>query len=197
MTEPIVYSTSMSKKYERAVLLHPTSLPSKYGIGSLGKKAFQCIEQLDKTGIRLWQILPSVRQDTATRPMRPLLLCRKWLIDLEELMIDGYLGMKISGAFPVFDRDRIDYQAVRAYKEPLLAKAAQSFLNTPTSLNVRSTSVSARNMHHGWMTMPCTAYFALCITIPDGLRSGRRSSVFASLKPSLQLGNGMPPRLKR
>ena len=42
------------------ILLHPTSLPSPYGIGDLGKSAYEFVDFLEKAGQHLWQILPLV-----------------------------------------------------------------------------------------------------------------------------------------
>ena len=45
---------------ERAcgVLLHPSSLPSPYGVGDLGQAAFDFIDFLAEGGQTLWQVLP-------------------------------------------------------------------------------------------------------------------------------------------
>jgi 4-alpha-glucanotransferase len=40
------------------VLLHLTSLPSKYGIGDVGPTAVAWIDRLHETGQRWWQALP-------------------------------------------------------------------------------------------------------------------------------------------
>ena len=40
------------------VLLPISSLPSAYGIGTLGKEAFLFIDQLKEAGQRYWQVLP-------------------------------------------------------------------------------------------------------------------------------------------
>ena len=40
------------------VLLPITSLPSRYGIGSFSKEAFEFVDQLKKGGQKNWQILP-------------------------------------------------------------------------------------------------------------------------------------------
>ena len=40
------------------VLLHISSLPSNYGIGTLGKEAYDFVDFLDKAGQKIWQILP-------------------------------------------------------------------------------------------------------------------------------------------
>ena len=36
------------------ILLHPTSLPSPYGIGDLGDGAYEFIDFLNKAGQHLW-----------------------------------------------------------------------------------------------------------------------------------------------
>ena len=40
------------------ILMHITSLPSPYGIGTLGKAAYQFVDFLQAAGQRFWQILP-------------------------------------------------------------------------------------------------------------------------------------------
>jgi 4-alpha-glucanotransferase len=40
------------------ILLHPTSLPGKFGIGDLGPKAYDFADFLASTEQTLWQILP-------------------------------------------------------------------------------------------------------------------------------------------
>ena len=40
------------------ILLHPTSLPSRYGIGDLGKSAYDFVDFLEKAGQKIWQALP-------------------------------------------------------------------------------------------------------------------------------------------
>ncbi len=40
------------------ILLHPTSLPGRHGIGELGAEATTFLDFLAETGQRLWQVLP-------------------------------------------------------------------------------------------------------------------------------------------
>ena len=40
------------------ILLHPTSLPGRHGIGDLGDGAFQFADFLAESGQGLWQVLP-------------------------------------------------------------------------------------------------------------------------------------------
>ncbi|MBD3884789.1 4-alpha-glucanotransferase [Phormidium tenue FACHB-886] len=46
--------------FQRAsgVLLHPTCLPSRFGIGDLGQSAYEFVDFLERSGQRLWQVLP-------------------------------------------------------------------------------------------------------------------------------------------
>lgn len=48
---------------ERAsgILLHPTSLPSRFGIGDLGANAYRFVDALVEMGQKLWQVLPSAQ----------------------------------------------------------------------------------------------------------------------------------------
>ena len=40
------------------VLMHMSSLPSPYGIGTMGKQAKQFVDFLEKAGQTYWQMLP-------------------------------------------------------------------------------------------------------------------------------------------
>ena len=46
--------------FQRAsgILLHPTCLPSRFGIGDLGKSAYEFVDFLERSGQKLWQVLP-------------------------------------------------------------------------------------------------------------------------------------------
>ena len=43
---------------ESGVLMHITSLPGPFGVGTMGKPAFDFVDFLEKAGQRCWQILP-------------------------------------------------------------------------------------------------------------------------------------------
>src|SRR6056300_616807 len=40
------------------LILHPTSLPSSYGIGDLGKESYEFIDLLNHSETKIWQVLP-------------------------------------------------------------------------------------------------------------------------------------------
>ena len=57
-------------KRTSGILLHPTSLPGEYGIGTLGKEAMEFIDFLAESKQKLWQILPLGTRSTVVTPRR-------------------------------------------------------------------------------------------------------------------------------
>jgi 4-alpha-glucanotransferase len=103
------------------VLLHVTSLPSRYGIGDLGPGALAWIDRLHESGQRWWQALPigptgygdSPYQALSSFAGNGLLLSLDWLIE------DGLLRPS-DCAGRTFPADAVDYAAVIAFKQALL-----------------------------------------------------------------------------
>ncbi len=75
------------------VLLHVTSLPSRYGIGDLGPAAFAWIDRLCDAGQSWWQALPLGPTGYANSPYQALSsFAGNWLlVSPEELIEDGLL----------------------------------------------------------------------------------------------------------
>jgi len=114
------------------ILLHPTSLPSHHGIGSLGDDAIEFIDLLSEMKISLWQILPLGPTGFGDSPYaaRSAFAGNELLIDLNQLAFDGYLNITDILNDPFELTDRIDYNSVRNFKEPLLKKAALNLLDS-------------------------------------------------------------------
>ena len=75
------------------VLCHISSLPGKYGIGSLGKEAYRFAKLVAKCGAKYWQILPLVQTGYGDSPYSSV-SCNSgnpYFIDLEKLAADGLL----------------------------------------------------------------------------------------------------------
>ena len=75
------------------ILLHPTSLPSRYGIGDLGDGAFQFIDFLADSDQSVWQILPLGPTGYGNSPYLcySALAINPWLINPEKLVEAGLL----------------------------------------------------------------------------------------------------------
>ena len=111
------------------VLLHPTSLPSVYGIGDFGAEARRFVDTLEEAGQSLWQILPLVPIGYGNSPYQSTsaFAGNILLISPDELVEMGLLTEEDLGEIPAFDKERVDYDAVKAYKLPLLHKAYETF----------------------------------------------------------------------
>ncbi|MEG1819536.1 MAG: 4-alpha-glucanotransferase [Oscillospiraceae bacterium] len=75
------------------VLMHITSLPSNYGIGTLGQEAYNFIDFLKKAGQTYWQILPICPTSFGDSPYQSFssFAGNPYLIDLDFLINEGLL----------------------------------------------------------------------------------------------------------
>ena len=78
---------------ESGVLMHITSLPAPYGVGTMGKSAFDFVDFLKKAGQRLWQILPLTPTGYGDSPYQSCstFAGNHYLIDLQLLVEEGLL----------------------------------------------------------------------------------------------------------
>ena len=111
------------------ILLHPTSLPGRFGIGSLGAEARKFIDWLSASGQKIWQILPLGPTDLSHSPYQcySAFAGNSDLVDLDELVEIELLQAKdllLTKAFPL---ESIDYHSIRKFREPLLHKAFLRF----------------------------------------------------------------------
>lgn len=111
------------------ILLHPTSLPSPYGIGGLGQEAFDFIDFLHEAGQTYWQILPLEPIDASNSPYASCSAFAKniYLISPEQLVKDGLLIQEDIDNHPYFTPDQVQYERVKAYKDDLFKKAFDTF----------------------------------------------------------------------
>jgi len=117
--------------FQRAsgILLHPTSLPSKFGIGDLGETAYQFIEFLSRSGQKLWQVLPLGPTGYGNSPYMSFsaIAGNPYLISPEILAKQHLLKEEDWDDMPDFDQDRVDFEAVMPYKRKLLEIAFARF----------------------------------------------------------------------
>lgn len=78
------------------ILLHITSLPSPYGIGTLGKAAYDFADFLERSGQKRWQILPVGHTGFGNSPYQAFsaFAGSPYMIDLDFLCRDGLLSRK-------------------------------------------------------------------------------------------------------
>ena len=116
---------------ERAggVLLHPTSLPGKFGIGEIGAEARHFVNFLKKGGFRLWQILPLNPVGYGESPYQAFsaFAGNPLLISLSDLRKKGLLARKDLTKTVEFPDRVVNYPLVRQFKEKVLQKAYVRF----------------------------------------------------------------------
>lgn len=111
------------------ILLHPTSLPGKYGIGDLGEAAYRFVDFLVESGQSLWQVLPLGPTGFGDSPYQSLSVFagNPLLISLEKLTDDGLLPPSYLNDAPQFSNDYVEYGRVIEFKTNALRDAFQHF----------------------------------------------------------------------
>ncbi|OEH84618.1 4-alpha-glucanotransferase [Desulfuribacillus stibiiarsenatis] len=123
-----------SEKRRAGILLHPTSLPSKHGIGDLGEQAYAFVDFLAESGQNLWQMLPLHPVGYGESPYQSFsaFAGNPMLISLERLVEDGYLQAEDISDHPVFLDNIVDFEEVKQFKNKLLKKAFANFCESPS-----------------------------------------------------------------
>ena len=111
------------------ILLHPTSLPGRYGIGDLGPEAYRFLDLLQDTRQSIWQVLPLGPTGYGDSPYQcfsafagtPLLISPDLLVE------QGHLTPADVSTVPDWPADQVDYGAVIKYKAGLLRRAFENY----------------------------------------------------------------------
>jgi len=128
---------SATMKFTRAsgILLHPTSLPGRFGIGDLGDEAFEFVDFLTRSGQTYWQILPlsPTGQGNSPYSAHSAFAGNTLLISPERLVTDSLISAATTETIPKFSTDRVDFQKVAKWKSKILAEAFETFRTDPAS----------------------------------------------------------------
>ncbi len=115
------------------ILLHPTSLPGRYGIGDLGAGAYSFVDWLEAQGQSIWQVLPLGPTSYGDSPYQTLsaFAGNSNLISLDRLIEDGLLDADDLADAPPFPGDRVDFGWVIPYHNQKLTFAYYNFAANP------------------------------------------------------------------
>jgi 4-alpha-glucanotransferase len=118
------------------VLLHLTSLPGPYGVGDAGPPAYQWVDALVEAGQSWWQLLPLGPTDYGNSPYQSssTFAGNVMLVSPEKLIEEGLLARGDLGEVN-FPSDRVDYEAIKPFKNRLLDRALANFLSHPGGLS--------------------------------------------------------------
>jgi 4-alpha-glucanotransferase len=141
----------MSFARASGILLHPTSLPSRGGIGNFGPSAYAFADFLASARQSVWQVLPlgplgfgnSPYSSTSAFAGNPL------LISLERLADRGWIDRSRLDILPT-RTESVDYASVFHQKLPLLFEAARNFLDSAPA-NARSRYENFCHENQWWL----------------------------------------------
>ncbi|KXG78101.1 4-alpha-glucanotransferase [Thermotalea metallivorans] len=113
-------------KRSSGILMHITSLPGPYGIGSFGKEAYRFVDFLEKAGQKYWQLLPLGPTGFGDSPYQSFssFAGNPYLIDFESLVVDGLLEEEdFQGLDFGENPEKVDYEKIYRNKFFVLRKA--------------------------------------------------------------------------
>ena len=113
------------------ILLHISSLPSCYGVGDLGKCAYDWVDFLNETGTGLWQILPYHPPGEGNSPYQGLsaFAGNPLFIDPQFFIDNGLLTPKHIAQYPNFPNKSVDFKLVGGWKNRIFKIAFQEFVD--------------------------------------------------------------------
>ena len=122
----------MQRPRTSGILLHPTSLPGRFGIGELGPEAIRFADFLSAAGQRLWQVLPLGPTGYGDSPYQcfSAFAGNPLLVSLDVLEAEGLLRPADLAETPSFPEPQVDFGAVIDFKRSALGKAFARFRET-------------------------------------------------------------------
>jgi 4-alpha-glucanotransferase len=111
------------------ILLHPTSLPGRYGIGELGPEARRFADWLEAAGQRVWQVLPLGPTGFGESPYQlfSAFAGNPLLLSLDRFVENGWLSDADLAETPRFSPDDVIFERVIPWKRTLLRRAFEGF----------------------------------------------------------------------
>jgi 4-alpha-glucanotransferase len=172
-------------RFDRAsgILLHPTCLPSPFGIGDFGPAAFAFVAFLKDAGQKVWQVLPLNPTGYGDSPFQcfSAYAGNHLLISLEKLQQRGILDAADLRGCPEFPPDSVDFESVIPWKTGVLTKAAARFQGTACGDDKRAfDDFCAKNV--SWL--PDFALFMACKQAHGGVAWNRWPDEIAQRTPT-------------
>jgi 4-alpha-glucanotransferase len=107
------------------ILMPISALPSKYGIGTLGKESYRFVDFLKRIGCKYWQVLPVGPTSFGDSPYQSFsaFAGNPYFIDLEYLILEGLLDPDEAEQYKWQEtEDTIDYALIYEYRFQVLKK---------------------------------------------------------------------------
>ncbi|TVR00961.1 MAG: 4-alpha-glucanotransferase [Desulfovibrionales bacterium] len=142
----------MNRNRSSGILLHVTSLASRYGVGDLGPEARRFVDFLRDNGQRYWQMLPlnptSPIHGNSPYSSDSAFAGNPLLISPEDMVLNGLLRPHDVHDLPEIPVSRVKYADAMALRESLLAKAFTESVRAPA---VRDAVAIFRDKQGDWL----------------------------------------------
>ncbi len=130
----LTYNSFMQKfKRFAGILLHISSLPSEFGIGDMGPKAYEFVDFLESAGQKIWQVLPlnPTKLEFGNSPYfsTSLFAGNILFVSPEILFMEGLLTRDELESIKFPTGDKVDYIHAYKTKEWVVQKAYEKFKN--------------------------------------------------------------------
>jgi 4-alpha-glucanotransferase len=162
------------------ILLHPTSLPGRYGIGDLGESAYRFVDWLADNDQGVWQVLPLGPTSYGDSPYQTLsaFAGNPNLISLDRLVEHGWLRAEDLADVPDFPADYVDFGPVIDYHDVKLHLAYQRFADEATRAPPKPFEDRCAQKHH------LAGRFTRCSSRSSGSTRARLGGVAGAARAS-------------
>ena len=109
------------------LILHPTSLPSDYGIGDFGKESYRFVDILSESKTQVWQVLPlGITDNIEYSPYssKSSILGNPYIVSLDKLENDIFTSDELN-EIKIDNSDKVDYEVVYSNKNNLYKKISE------------------------------------------------------------------------
>lgn len=110
------------------ILLHPTSLPGDYGIGTIGQDAYRWLDFLKESGQSLWQMLPVQLPGYGSSPYqtRCSMAGNIYLLDPKPWFQKGWLSQELFESYQRGASQKVDFSWVESKMDEILDEVISS-----------------------------------------------------------------------
>lgn len=135
---------------ESGILMHISSLPSPYGIGSMGAAAYEFVDFLKRAGVNIWSILPAGPTGFGDSPYQSFCVfaLNPYFLDLDMLADEGLLDRNTLRSIDWGEAsDAVDYAALYRSRASVLRSAYEAAKAEATLF----TSLEAFEKERSWV----------------------------------------------
>jgi 4-alpha-glucanotransferase len=152
MTGKSVVAPPFPREYRASgILLHVTSLPSRYGVGDFGPSALGWIDRLEQASQSWWQVLPLNPAGDGNSPYSaPSAFAANGLLISPDWLVEDDLLKTNERTSPSFPSTAVDYEAVVPFKSRLIETAWTNF-KAGARPDLRSSFERFRDSQSHWL----------------------------------------------